>query len=360
MTFQNTLLSINDLRVTFPKSNCQSTTPAVNHINLQLYEGEIGCLLGPSGSGKSTVLRTICGFEHPQSGLIQLRNKIISSPEFEYPPHLRGIGMVFQDFCLFPHLTVIKNISFGLKGLSSKNKQLKAMEWLDRVLLLDKANSYPHELSGGEQQRVALARAMALEPSLILLDEPFSSLDLGLREQLALDFRRLLKSRNMTALMVTHDQTEAFTIADKMGVMRTGELLQWDIPYQLYHHPTHQFVAEFIGQSFFLKGVVLNHHRIKTELGEVQFSPNNQIEIGQSVEVFIRAEDVQLDDKAQIRATIIDKTFQGARYSYILELDSGTRIVAFISSHHCFDVGKNIGICLDTKPAIYLKKNPQS
>ena len=144
MTFQNTLLSINDLRVSFPKPNCQSPTPVVNHFNLRLNEGEIGCLLGPSGSGKSTVLRTICGFEHPQSGLIQLRNKIISSPEFQYPPHLRGIGMVFQDFSLFPHLTVIKNITFGLQGLSSKHKQLKAMEWLDRVLLLSRVLKRSH------------------------------------------------------------------------------------------------------------------------------------------------------------------------------------------------------------------------
>lgn len=360
MTFQNTLLSINDLTVTFSKSNCQPSTPAVNHFNLQLNEGEIGCLLGPSGSGKSTVLRAICGFEHLKSGLIQLQNKVISTPRFEHPSHLRGIGMVFQEFSLFPHLTVIENISFGLQGLSSKNKHIKARQWLDRVLLLDKANSYPHELSGGEQQRVALARAMAPEPNLILLDEPFSSLDLELREQLALDFRALLKSRNMTALMVTHDQSEAFTIADKVGVMCSGELLQWDTPYQIYHHPTNQFVAEFIGQSFFLKGILLANDRIKTELGEIPFYSYYQTEIGQTLEVLIRAENVQLEVNGAISATIINKVFRGAMYLYTLKLDSGTNIVAFNSSHFCHEVGEKIGVCLDTKQTLHIKKNPQS
>lgn len=360
MTFQNTLLSINDLTVTFPISHCQPSTPAVNNFNLQLNEGEIGCLLGPSGSGKSTVLRTICGFEHLKSGLIQLRNKTISSPKFEHPSHLRGIGMVFQEFSLFPHLTVIENITFGLQGLSSKNKQLKARQWLDRVLLLDKVNSYPYELSGGEQQRVALARAMAPEPSLILLDEPFSSLDLELREQLALDFRALLKSRNITTLMVTHDQTEAFTIADKVGVVCRGELLQWDTPYQIYHHPTNQFVAEFIRQSFFLKGIVLASGRIKTELGEVPFNSTYQTEIGQTLEVLIRAENVQLEVNGAIRATIINKAFRGAMYLYTLKLDSGTNIVAFNSSHHCHEVGEKIGVCLDNKKTHHVMKNPQS
>ena len=360
MTFKNTLLSINDLTVTFSKSNCRSSIHAINHFNLKLNEGEIGCLLGPSGSGKSTVLRAICGFEHLKSGLIQLRKKVISSPRFEHPSHLRGIGMVFQDFSLFPHLTVIENITFGLQGLSSKNKQLKARQWLDRVLLLDKADSYPYELSGGEQQRVALARAMAPEPSLILLDEPFSSLDLELREQLALDFRALLKSRNMTTLMVTHNQTEAFTIADKVGVVCRGELLQWDTPYQIYHHPTNQFVAEFIGQSFFLKGIVLENDRIKTELGEMPFNSNYRTEIGQTLEVLIRAENVQLEVNGAIRATIINKAFRGAMYLYTLKLDSGTNIVAFNSSHHCHEVGGKIGVCLDNKQTHYVMKNPQS
>jgi iron(III) transport system ATP-binding protein len=158
----------------------------------------------------------------------------------------------------------------------------------------------------------------------------------------------------------THDQTEAFTIADKVGVVCRGELLQWDTPYQIYHHPTNQFVAEFIGQSFFLKGIVLASGRIKTELGEVPFNSTYQTEIGQTLEVLIRAENVQLEVNGAIRATIINKAFRGAMYLYTLKLDSGTNIVAFNSSHHCHEVGEKIGVCLDNKKTHHVMKNPQS
>ena len=200
-------------------------------------EGEIGCLLGSSGCGKSTVLRAICGFEPVKSGEILLRDKVVSSTSINLPPSQRRIGMVFQDFALFPHLNVLENVTFGLQSLPNQERSALAMDWLKRVALADKANAYPHELSGGQQQRVALARAMAPGPDLILLDEPFSSLDIELRERLAGEMRDILKANNITALLVTHDQFEAFAIADKIGVMAEGKVLQWDMPYELYHQP---------------------------------------------------------------------------------------------------------------------------
>ena len=222
------LLSIKQLEIDYPSRDGQGRVTAVKDLNLELAQGEIGCLLGSSGCGKSTVLRAICGFEPLKTGEIFLRDKVVSSVIVQLPPNQRKIGMVFQDFALFPHLNVLENIAFGLQHLSSSQRSSVAMNWLKRVSLADKADAYPHELSGGQQQRVALARAMTPEPDLILLDEPFSSLDIELRERLAGEMREILKTNNITALLVTHDQFEAFAIADKIGVMTEGKVLQWD------------------------------------------------------------------------------------------------------------------------------------
>ncbi len=213
MPLQNTLLTINDLTIEYQGNAQRSPIKAISHFNLKLHESEIGCLLGASGCGKSSVLRAICGFENLKQGTILLKNNVISSVMMHIPAHVRKIGMVFQDFALFPHLNVIQNITFGLDHLPNKHKINQANKWLDLVSLSDQANSYPHELSGGQQQRVALARAMAPEPDLVLLDEPFSSMDLALRQHLATELRKLLKLSGKTALIVTHDQTEAFAIA---------------------------------------------------------------------------------------------------------------------------------------------------
>ena len=225
------LLEVAKIRQSYSKKT------VVNNLSFGLNKGVIGCLLGPSGCGKTTVLRCIAGFEPIGEGEILLNGVRVSSSGFLLQPEQRHIGMVFQDYALFPHLTVISNVIFGLHYMSRTERSERAAEMLEIVGLKDVANSYPHELSGGQQQRVALARALAPKPDLLLLDEPFSNLDVNLRERLSLEVREILKSQGTTAILVTHDQNEAFAIADEIGVMQHGEIIQWDSAYNLYHRP---------------------------------------------------------------------------------------------------------------------------
>ncbi|QWE08175.1 ABC transporter ATP-binding protein [Polynucleobacter ibericus] len=346
MKSTHALLSIQGLEIDYPSRDGNKSVIAVKNLNLDLMPGEIGCLLGSSGCGKSTVLRAICGFEPPKSGEIFLRNTLVSSPSILLPPGQRRIGMVFQDFALFPHLNVLENVSFGLQHLPTQQRAIVAMDWLKRVSLSDKANAYPHELSGGQQQRVALARAMAPEPDLILLDEPFSSLDVELRERLAGEMRDILKINNITALLVTHDQIEAFAIADKVGVMAEGKVLQWDEPYELYHQPASRYVADFIGRGVFVKGLVLPGNMVKIEIGELPLDQGHHVTIGQEIDVLIRADDIQHDDNSPMQAEVVRKTFRGADFLYSLKLQSGVEVLALVPSHHNHAVGEKIGITL--------------
>lgn len=346
MKSTHALLSIQGLAIDYPSQDGNQSVNAVKNLNLDLMPGEIGCLLGSSGCGKSTVLRAICGFEPPKAGQIFLRNKLVSDSSMILPPGQRRIGMVFQDFALFPHLTALENVSFGLQHLASQERSVVALDWLKRVSLADKANAYPHELSGGQQQRVALARAMAPEPDLILLDEPFSSLDVELRERLAGEMRHILKANSITTLLVTHDQIEAFAIADKVGVMADGKVLQWDAPYELYHQPATRYVADFIGRGVFVKGKVLAGNKVKIEIGELPLDEDHNIAIGQEIDVLVRADDIQHDDHSPMQAEVVRKTFRGADFLYSLKLQSGTEILALVPSHHNHAVGEKIGITL--------------
>ncbi|MFT0548205.1 ABC transporter ATP-binding protein [Allopusillimonas ginsengisoli] len=219
---------------------------AVQQLNLHLEKGCIGCLLGASGCGKTTVLRAIAGFEPLLQGSIWLDDVSLSSQQHLVPPEQRKVGMMFQDYALFPHLTVEKNIGFGLRRWPSERRRARVAELLTLIGLDGSRHRYPHELSGGQQQRVALARALAPEPELLLLDEPFSNLDIDTREHLAFEVRDILKKTGHTALLVTHNQAEAFAIADRIGVMKNGTLVQWDTPYALHHAPADTFVENFI------------------------------------------------------------------------------------------------------------------
>ncbi|MGE4370321.1 MAG: ABC transporter ATP-binding protein [Burkholderiaceae bacterium] len=220
--------------------------PVIDNLSMGLEKGHIGCLLGASGCGKTTVLRAIAGFEALRSGRIQLGDELLSELDFLVPPEYRNVGMMFQDYALFPHLSVAKNIAFGLRRWDKQKRRERVEEMLTLVGLNDSAKRYPHELSGGQQQRVALARALAPEPELLLLDEPFSNLDVDTRERLAFEVRDILKKTGHTAILVTHNQAEAFAIADRIGVMQKGGIVQWDTPYGLHHHPANDFVADFI------------------------------------------------------------------------------------------------------------------
>lgn len=225
----------------------QGLRPVVQDLSLTLPAGHIGCLLGQSGCGKTTILRAIAGFEPVRSGHIAVDGTVISSASVQVAPELRRVGLMFQDYALFPHLTAAQNVAFGLRKLMNKTERAaRVTEMLELVGLAAAADSYPHEISGGQQQRVALARALAPSPDLLLLDEPFSNLDVDTRERLAFEVRDILKSTGHTAILVTHNQAEAFAIADRIGIMNTGTIVQWDTPYNLHHHPTNNFVKDFV------------------------------------------------------------------------------------------------------------------
>ena len=346
MKSTQTLLLIKQVKIDYPSQDGQGQVTAVKDLNLSLKQGEIGCLLGASGCGKSTILRAICGFEPIRKGEILLRNQVVSSTTVHVPPSERRVGMVFQDFALFPHLNALDNVAFGLQHLRAPQRVALATEWLKRVGLADKARAYPYELSGGQQQRIALARAMAPEPDLILLDEPFSSLDIEFRERLAGDMREILKNNHVTALLVTHDQFEAFAIADQIGVMAEGKVIQWDTPYELYHQPTNRYVADFIGRGVFVKGIVQAGGKVNIELGELVLDRDHTSEVGKEIDVLLRADDIQHDDASPMQAEVVRKTFRGADFLYTLKLNSGTEIFAFVPSHHDHAVGEKIGIHL--------------
>lgn len=238
------MLEIDNITVSYrgPKG----FVPAVKGFSLQLEQGAIGCLLGSSGCGKTTVLRAVAGFEPLEFGRISLDGELLSSRSHITPAEHRHMGMMFQDYALFPHLTVEQNVGFGLNQLDRQSRQKRVDQLLDLVGLADHHKRYPHELSGGQQQRVALARSLAPEPSLLLLDEPFSNLDVDTRERLAFELRDILKQTGHTALLVTHNHDEAFALADKIGVMAKGELRQWDTPSALIERPADELVQDIL------------------------------------------------------------------------------------------------------------------
>ncbi|GAB3121517.1 ABC transporter ATP-binding protein [Bordetella tumbae] len=239
------LLELDRIRLAYDTP--QGLRTVVQDLSLALPAGHIGCLLGQSGCGKTTILRAIAGFEPVRAGHIALDGTIISSESVLVAPEHRRVGMMFQDYALFPHLTAAENVAFGLRKLMNKaQRAVRVKEMLDLVGLSAAADSYPHEISGGQQQRVALARALAPSPDLLLLDEPFSNLDVDTRERLAFEVRDILKSTGHTAILVTHNQAEAFAIADRIGVMNEGKVVQWDTPYNLHHHPATDFVRDFV------------------------------------------------------------------------------------------------------------------
>ncbi len=275
--------------------------------------------------------------------------KTISSVKGNVAPEFRNVGMVFQDHALFPHLTVARNVAAGVLRRRSADQVRIVEQTLEKVGLAALSNRYPHELSGGQQQRVALARALAPGPRLLLMDEPFSSLDVELRQKLGQEVRDLLKETRTTCILVTHDQQDAFTFGEKVGVMRHGAIEQWDSPYRLYHEPGSPFVADFIGEGVFLDGIVIDGKHVKTELATLRGNVSHRHPANTPVRVLVRPDDIIHDDASPMTARIKKKAFRGESYLYTLELPSGQEVLSLVHSHHNHDVGSPLGIKIEIK-----------
>lgn len=323
-------LHVQDLSVAFGDKT------VLQNFSLTLQQGETACLLGHSGCGKTTALRAIAGFETPSSGTLSLHGRPLNN----VPAHQRPIGMVFQDYALFPHLNVADNIGFGLHRRSRNERRQRVAELLALTGLEAQAKQYPHQLSGGQQQRVALARALAPKPNLILLDEPFSNLDADLRTRLSKEVRQLLKQQHTAAIMVTHDQQEAFVMADKIGVLRQGRLVQWSDPYTLYRRPADAETACFIGSGALIAGRAADQG-IQTGLGllpadTAAFAP------GQAVRVLIRPDDIVFDPAAAEQADVLEQDFKGGHFLYTLRLADGSLFRAHSAER--LNIGRRLGV----------------
>ncbi len=343
-------LELTDIDIAYPPRK------VIREASLTMLCAGIGCLLGASGCGKTTLLRAIAGFEPLQRGSIRLEGVELSRPGWTQPPERRRIGLMFQDLALFPHLTIADNVAFGLRDWPAGERWARVRDLLRLVGLAEYANRYPHQISGGQQQRVALARALAPRPRLLLLDEPFSSLDVTLREELAREVRAILLREGIGGLLVSHDQFEAFAFADEIGVLHEGRLLQWDNAYNLYHRPADRFVADFIGQGVLLPGQIEEGGRVSTELGAIDGSLPTGFAVGDAVEILVRPDDVIHDDASALSAEVVERAFRGAEFLYTLKLPSGARLLCLASSHHNHALGQRIGIRLELDHRVMFRR----
>lgn len=322
---------------------------AVNNLTLNVYEGEVLALLGPSGCGKTTTLRLIAGFEQPDTGIIRVGDRIVAAPGRWVPPEERGIGIVFQEYALFPHMTVADNVAFGLHRLPRTEREQRVRDVLALVGLSEYATRYPHELSGGQQQRVALARALAPQPVVVLLDEPFSNLDADLRQYMRHEVKRILQEWGSTAIFVTHDQEEALSVGDRVAVLNAGRLEQVGTPEYVFHHPATRFVADFLGLADFLPARS-TQDGLETEIGFVRQPVPG--ELGRELEVMIRPHDVHLRLSPTGRGVIVGRQFHGDCYLYAVRLPSG-RLVHSEQDHTVdYAVGTRVDVLLDAGHAL--------
>lgn len=312
------------------------TRPAIQNISFSIREGEILCLLGPSGCGKTTILRAIAGFEPVRSGQIFLSDRLVSSSSETVPTEARRVGMVFQEYALFPHLRVADNIAFGLHQLSQAERTSRVQEMLQLTGLEGLERRYPHELSGGQQQRVALSRALVQNPVLLLLDEPFSNLDPDMASRMRQDLHVLLRRTKTTTILVTHDHDEAFAMADRIAVLNRGEIEQLDSPELIYHLPATRFVADFVGQADFIAGQI-QQGIVHTELGEFPNTVNGTE--GTSVVVMIRPDDIHLRPNQSAESRIVTRQFRGSENLYTVRLPSGQIIHSSESSPSVYQEG---------------------
>ncbi len=319
------------------------STSAVRDVSLSVIGGEVLALLGPSGCGKTTTMRLIAGFERPDRGTITVGGRLMADARCFVPPEQRQVGMVFQNYALFPHLSVAANVTYGLGRKTDRPARLG--EVLELVGLQGMERRMPHELSGGQQQRVALARALAPRPQVLLLDEPFSGLDAGLRDQVRGDVARILRESGVTVIVVTHNQDEAFFLGDRVAVMNAGMIEQLAPPEELYLAPATRFVAEFMGAAFFIDGVV-QPHGLETEIG---FLPQPvTLSVGTAIEAAAHADDLTLTADAQGAARVVNTTYRGGSYLYEVRLPSG-RLVR-CEGHHTHFHAPGTAVRVDLTP----------
>jgi iron(III) transport system ATP-binding protein len=315
---------------------------ALNHISLTLAKGDILALLGPSGCGKTSLLRSIAGFDRPQSGTITIGGKLVSDRDTYLPPEQRGIGIVFQDYALFPHLNIAENISFGLNQLAPVDRQQRVTEVLELVRLQGLEKRYPYELSGGQQQRIALARALAPKPQLMLLDEPLSNLDIQVRSHLREEIRDILKAAGTSAIFVTHDREEALFVADFVAVMQSGQIEQLGTPEEIYTQPASRFVAQFVTQAHFFPAR-RQGDTVETEIGNFEIPAHYPEEVS---EIAIRPEEsiLTLSETGLLR--IRTRRFIGREYQYCLQTTSGNEFHIRMPAELPLPVGARVDVSI--------------
>jgi iron(III) transport system ATP-binding protein len=319
----------------------------VNNVNLTIKEqGEIISLLGPSGIGKTTILRTIAGLQKLSRGVINLKGKVLSSASVHIEPEDRNVALSFQDNSLFPNYNVIDNINFGKKRLNGNGSLLDTSEIIKILHIEPILEKFPHQISAGEAQRVSLARSLLSKPDLLLLDEPFSNIDQSLKDEIQVSVKKLLKRINLTTIIVTHDSYEAFSMADKCGIILGQQLKQYDVPYNVHHEPNSIEVANFLNKGVFIDVKVIDSecavHRLEhTELGEIRGKLSNNFPSGARVKLLLQPEDLIHDDQSKLKLDVVDRKFRGTNFIYTLKTNNGEHLPVFVHSHHIHQHEKN-------------------
>ena len=312
----------------------------VNNVNLTIKnQGEIISLLGPSGIGKTTILRTLAGLQKLSSGQIFLKGKLLSSNKIHLEPEKRNIALSFQDNSLFPNYKVIDNINFGKKRANGNAFSLNADEVINLLHIEPILDKFPHQISAGEAQRVSIARSLMSKPDLLLLDEPFSNIDQSLKEEIQVSVKKLLKRINLTTIIVTHDSYEAFSMADKCGIILNQELKQYDAPYNVHHEPNSVEVANFLNKGVFIDVLVVDSdcavHKLRhNELGEIRGKLSNDFPSGAKVKLLLQPEDLVHDDQSKLKLEVVDRKFRGTNFVYTLKTKNGEHLPVFVHSHH--------------------------
>ncbi|NAW68984.1 ATP-binding cassette domain-containing protein [Vibrio sp. V27_P1S3P104] len=334
----NSALLINNL-------SCQYEDQVIlESLSLEVESGQIVCLLGASGCGKTTLLKAIAGLLPLSSGEMHLNGRLIDNGRHWVPPEQRNIGMIFQDYALFPHLTVAENVAFGLRGLERDKVQEKVAEMLELVHLGTFAERYPHQLSGGQQQRVAIARSLAYKPDLLLLDEPFSNIDTQVRHELIIEIRKLFKAQGVTAIFVTHSREEAFAFADKMAVMNRGVIEQIGTASELYYRPTSRFVADFLGGGRYLPARRVDAAHYQTHFGMLKALAQRPIQQDQACDLLLRPQHVHIQPDPSSSIVVLEQQFMGDHCRYLIDVE-GLTLLATATTE--IAIGQPVAVTID-------------